>query len=596
MQLIPLSSHLRIVILLLALVPVMIFAYLGQFSRLMSDDYCTTYIGNEQGIISGMQYWYNTWAGAYTNFLIKSALAQLDVSSASLLPILIICCWLAGAFYLTYQLLNLIKLNHYMVFGSALFSLSFVYVTMNGLYSPQSFYWLAASIPNTIGIGLLMMLVAFCIQVHQADTQTPIKVMSIAMVLVLSFVVAGFSYVYVSVQAYVFAILILAIGLFHRALLKRLITVLFASGLLGSILSLIVQLTSPGIDVRLATESESLTRISLPLTDIISRAFEAFTIILSSPTVLSGFVILFLLALIATLSTSQVSDQSRKIHRPLIITWSQLMWFCIHLMFLPLLWNHSSDATTILNRFSVSYFMVIIANLLFLAVSFLAFYIKPFNKLVTSTHWKILVPLFLIGIFVVKQIFSIDNLASSYLTLSWGGLLFALLLLHSHDHLKIDIAYLIGSTVAVIGLSLAIVGAVTYSLSFVPLRTLTFASATFVLLGVIWGIAFGRVVIANTININLNRYVVLACLAIMLLTFQIVIQQSSQISQFSSYAQSWDARHADILAQARAGADIVTVNQLGFDLADEIKIVNLSQDPANRCAKQYYDIDDLVVD
>ena len=33
----------------LALVPLILYAYLGQFSRMMSDDYCITAVGQELG-------------------------------------------------------------------------------------------------------------------------------------------------------------------------------------------------------------------------------------------------------------------------------------------------------------------------------------------------------------------------------------------------------------------------------------------------------------------------------------------------------------------------------------------------------------------
>ena len=51
----------------LAFAPLTLFAYLGQFTRFISDDYITTYIGSRLGPIGGMIYWYNSWTGSYSS-------------------------------------------------------------------------------------------------------------------------------------------------------------------------------------------------------------------------------------------------------------------------------------------------------------------------------------------------------------------------------------------------------------------------------------------------------------------------------------------------------------------------------------------------
>ena len=59
----------------LALVPTLLFAYLGHFSRLMPDDY--KYLGKpvEIGIWQALHYFRGTWHGGYTNFLLYGLLA-----------------------------------------------------------------------------------------------------------------------------------------------------------------------------------------------------------------------------------------------------------------------------------------------------------------------------------------------------------------------------------------------------------------------------------------------------------------------------------------------------------------------------------------
>jgi hypothetical protein len=585
----------RMLILLISSIPIGMFAYLGQFSRFMSDDYCSTYIGNEYGIIGGMLYWYQNWSGGYTNFFFKSAWAKLDVAGASLLPVVIICCWTIGAFYLTYQILRLLRISKYIFFWSALFALTFVYVSINALYSPQSFYWLAASPSNTLPIGFLMFYVGFCLHAHREGNRLKYRFLWVVGSVVVTFIIGGFSYVYVSVQAYMFMMLIIGIGIFSHNLLKSILTLLLASGFLGSVLSLAVQLSSPGISVRLAAEAENLGRANLSTTELILRLFDTMTKITASDTVLSGFVILFLLSVLVTVLSNSPTNHTTHIKSSRIKVFGKLFWIGIHLLFIPILWNHSSNSTVILDRFSTSYFLVIVVNLLFVIGSSLAFYSSQLKRIVVPKHWKIIILVLLISIFITKQLFSIDIVASSYLTISWCGLLFSLLFMDSQEELSINPVYIITSTGVVLLLSVAISASVLFGRGLVPLRTLTFASSSFVLLGVIWGVSFGKMLVDQRLGKNLNRYATFIVLALFLLISQIVYHHGSQIPDFMNYARSWDIRNEDITSQKLAGETTIYVNTLVVDLADIIKIVNLSQDPANRCAKQYYGITDLIV-
>ena len=64
-----------IVFVLLAFVPLLLFAYLGQFSRLVADDYA--YLGKalESGIWESMLFWREQWVGDYSGLLFMGVLA-----------------------------------------------------------------------------------------------------------------------------------------------------------------------------------------------------------------------------------------------------------------------------------------------------------------------------------------------------------------------------------------------------------------------------------------------------------------------------------------------------------------------------------------
>ena len=53
----------------LAAVPMLLFAYLGTFSRLMSDDYCIVANGKDLGAWETAVLYFNTWTGSYSRFI-----------------------------------------------------------------------------------------------------------------------------------------------------------------------------------------------------------------------------------------------------------------------------------------------------------------------------------------------------------------------------------------------------------------------------------------------------------------------------------------------------------------------------------------------
>src|SRR5690606_2584300 len=93
------------------LLPLLAHAYNGTFSRLIADDYCTAAIGIAEGAFGGMRHWYTNWAGLYTNFAFKSAVAPFDPRFAGLLPMLVLAAWLAAAVWTLYQVARVLQVQ-----------------------------------------------------------------------------------------------------------------------------------------------------------------------------------------------------------------------------------------------------------------------------------------------------------------------------------------------------------------------------------------------------------------------------------------------------------------------------------------------------
>lgn len=51
------------------------YAYLGSFSRLIADDFCSIYMANRLGLLRSVWFWYKTWSGCYSASVIDSLLS-----------------------------------------------------------------------------------------------------------------------------------------------------------------------------------------------------------------------------------------------------------------------------------------------------------------------------------------------------------------------------------------------------------------------------------------------------------------------------------------------------------------------------------------
>ena len=61
-------------LLVLSVLPILLFAYMGQHTRLIHDDFGFTAIGRELGAWDTMLHYYNRWSPANTTVYIKAAL------------------------------------------------------------------------------------------------------------------------------------------------------------------------------------------------------------------------------------------------------------------------------------------------------------------------------------------------------------------------------------------------------------------------------------------------------------------------------------------------------------------------------------------
>ena len=588
--------------LFVALLPPLLFAILGQYSRYMADDYCAVAVGRELGAWHGMRYWYENWAGSYANFFLKSLVAPLDSLLPRLTPACIILIWLAAGawlFQLAWSRLGIQRDKYAMALVASAVMVS---ASLHAQYSPQSFYWFAASTHFTLPLPLLTLFLALSIW-SAGDLSPRRRALSALVGGIICFVSAGMSEVIVAFQVTFASLLALLLWRFDVAAKARPV---LAAGCIGTLIAFALQVISPGVAIRQAVDAEIM---GLAMRDpaqlfgaTLSEAFKHF----GHAPAFAGFMLLFSVCLLIakarhSQSSSEMSAAPRLPRRALGLAWLfQLLW-------LPLLWSHLSDNAAIFSRFSAGYFSVIAVNALLIAALGSAYLFHA--RLERHIRQRPAFPrtllnallLILCLLFAMTQLRGIHFRAAAFLFSSAVVILLVAgaQLRHALPDRALEELWrscFIALFIAAVSY-LAVIFTALYGRGFVDLRVLAPAAYVFVmpgaLLGCYFGAALSRLSRLNNMGAALPARI---CLTLTLLIgFGICLGQARLLPDFSLYASEWDKRHESIVMQRDSGESEIVVAPLAFDLAQFSRLTTLADDPSNRCARRYYQVDSIRV-
>ena len=576
---------------LLAFVPLILFVYLGQFSRMMSDDYCTIAVGQELGAWEGMRYWFDNWAGSYANFFLKSAVAPLDVILPRVMPAVIVVLWLAGLYWLLAQVLAWLPVDSPRRWAAAISALT-IAAAINAFHSPQSFYWYAASTHYALPLAVLTLYAALALWTAQRAA------LSSAALLVgglLCFISAGAAEIFVAFQAVFLSCCLLMALLLVRPAQRLRYVLVFGAGWLATLISLIIQVNSPGVANRIAVDAQNIGQPIREMTSLLAETANLTFQHIGHPPVFAAFALLMGIGLLAAPTKSQ-AQSTAALPLPAWLGFGLL----VQLLFVPLLWAHTSDSPQLLGRFSLSYSVVICLNAAFiLCFAALIWQRRRINAhLQRRAQRRLLFCLALLmmtlPLFALTQLRGIHYRAASYLFLSALTLLVILGAhlpggaLHKRSGL---LAYGIAAicTAAVIGTAL-------FGRGFVTPRVLAPGAFLLVISGLVWGGCLGCQLKSGALPPAGIRWLERAgCVLILTIGIGIVLGQARLIPDFYAYAVQWDARHQSIIAQRDSGQTPITTAPLQNDLADYVQVTTMADDPTNRCAERYYGVDAIIV-
>ena len=590
----------------LALAPAALYAWMAQFTRLLSDDYCYIASGvRELGAWQGMLYWLNNSSGRYAFAFSKSVIPPPDLSAVRIMPAFIVVLWLAGLFWLVFQGLDRLGINRPRRPLALAIAALILAAVISDYLMPRPLYWYEAIVNYLLPALLLTIYLALTLWLVRR-TRPP--AWGLAAGGLLCFITAGWAESFLAFQlTFLTCCLLASLAWLHRSA-RRAYTLIFGVGWLATLAGSVIQLLAPGVAARAAIIEGYYGRPDRSLLASLSRTFDGALETLGHPPIFAGFVLLLAVGLLVMLVKCHPAA-APKTPKPAALV-SSALWLCLvfQLLWLPLLWSHVSDTPQFFDRFSLRYMVIIGLNAAFI-LGFLALLWRrrPINAYLQRHERGLLI--FCNGLLLIFVIlFALSQLAGIYyLPASWlfaTALMFLGLLgwqLSSFaagaEPRKIGLLALCSLGMGLVCLA-AVVGAVSFTGAPVVQRHLMPAVYLLEISGLIWGVFLGCLLkhLPSPYIKSWTTWLKLGGLAtVIIITLYIMRGQAAFAGDFQGFARAWDERHLEIIAQRSSGQRIIEVPPYAPDYHIADYTGAGPRYHVSLCVEDYYGVDSVVL-
>jgi len=547
----------------LALVPLLLFAYLGLHSRLMLDDYLYFGLAPDIGAWKMMAVWREFWNGGYSNFLLYGLLAPLGASAPPLFSLFLCVSTFVGFCWLTNTVLACLEIRaHRRAIVVGLASLTTA-ATINGFYHAQVFYWLTAAVVyNWPAVMLLLGIVMATATARRLRGRIQLLLAAIAAALY-AFISAGFSEMHLVFQLVALALIAAFVFIFQCGPERRSYRILAAAACLGTFVSLLVQVAAPGFANR-SSQSVVFGTPIFPvryLPNLLDRALDTTLQYMGHEASFAGFMLVAFAGLFVILTVGKRYPADSKTQSIPGATAPIAFAFITQVLFVPILWTHNSDNFQVFGRFSYAFTLVVCLNLIAITVLLALLWRRDLLDKALKRHNGLMIYcgcilLLVCLLFAMTQVRSIHYKASSYLFVT---VLSTLIMLAGQLTCMADEPRMRGlfrlsafaGAGAVITLA-TLIGVKLWGAGYIVERALASATYALMLAGLMNGVTLGALIRLGFDTTNADavwlRWIRLFSLLVALtIAAGMVIGQGQRISHARKNAEIWDSNHVEII-------------------------------------------------
>jgi hypothetical protein len=232
-------------------IPIILHAYLGSFTRLIADDYCSIYNARALGVFGTALFWYRTWAGVFARSLINQILLWIGPYQMWIIVPGALLIWLV----VTTIAIRLALKNEFNSGerGWIALAISAIFLFIVLLLSPspnQSLYWWgglsAYAVPLILGTIYLILFLLLAQRTWDKKRIIAWSFLSFLLTFGLGGVSESFTPIFIACVASA-----LSWGWLNKQLRPRQIGFWFlGSGFIGAALALMFMVTAPGNAIR----------------------------------------------------------------------------------------------------------------------------------------------------------------------------------------------------------------------------------------------------------------------------------------------------------------------------------------------------------
>lgn len=297
-----------IAMIVVLLVPLVLYGYIGIFTRYVADDYETAGALARSGFWGAQQYWYQTWSGRVTYFALVTLVEMIGIQAVPFLTAACLGLWLVGLYWVLRQFCSIAGVK-FPALTSVLGACLVLFVTLRSLNQiHQILFWQTGLLTYvnyliffTLGAGLL---------VWRLRARSPMPASGIELLLsfVFAFVSGGLSEISIALQI---TLIILGLGVlfaYRKLSFRKKALGMLGAALVGSLLMLAIMAIAPGNRIR-STDFEATPGLVSLIVNSLKYLFTFLGNWIDKQPILVAFLVL--LSTIAGLFTAKGGDSSQ---------------------------------------------------------------------------------------------------------------------------------------------------------------------------------------------------------------------------------------------------------------------------------------------
>ena len=595
----------------LALIPTVLFAYSGQFSRMFKDDGCHIQLGRDHGPWDNMHAQREAWNGAYSDYFLHGLFGPMDWKIVQVLPLVSLLIWLGALAWLIWQALAYFRLRQGRWAIAIIAAGLMVAGTIHAFYNLEVFYWYSANVRYFLPLVLFTIFASTALSLSKRLNSRRRCATAAVASAVFCFMVAGLSEMYLVEQGLMLLILLCLTYLLAQHPCRRPASLMLIAGLAGTMASAATMLSAPGVGIRLDDTVELVDPIRT-LPQLIDLSFHRTRLYLIDHDAFSAFVLLFAVGLLSAQWLDAGRCKNSELKRFRISQLPLALGLAVQLCFLPYLWVHTSNDAQVLDRYSLPYMAVIGLNMaLIFGYIALLWLRRKTAELSLDAGYRLvsfsgLILLLAFAFFMITQLIDTHYKAEGFLYVSSLCLIANVssqLAQSISQKLALRWALIIAAFfVAAILTALILTLISFYSLGYVSSRYIVPVIYFQVAAGLTWGGLLG-ISLKCTPCQNASRspifklFKIVPLLIALVIALNISAAQIRWLPRLKTFATEWDERHQYIVDQRDDGQRHIQIWPLSYHMANEFWDVSgpNSRRLAMKCLARYLRVDSIEI-